>query len=436
MTDGSEAPPSQDDDATAPEFAEVCREEDLPDGEKLAFEIDGQRVLVARVGEGVYAIGAVCTHERAFLDEGMITEGVVYCPLHYSAFDIRDGSVLAPPAERPTPTYAVKVSDGVVHVSIAPVELAAAAGTGTESVVAEWPPQRPPSRHDRILHRIDRSSWLDRSAQKLGSVMSPVRSKVAPTGLLDLLHGRWMGHAIHPALSDLPIGLWIGSFLLFLIGQPVGGLVLSIVGTAAGLAAAATGVADLSVADGHDRRVGILHGLMMTVALLIQIGAPIAYALGSTPTATVLVGVGLVVTLSSAYLGGHLVLERGTMVNHAVWPTTRSGWCEAVQAAELESGATQAVDVDGTPVLLYRDEDGRVSAIESRCSHAGGPLSRGAVCDGIVSCPWHASRFRLRDGAVVRGPATFGQPVLEARQVGDWIEVRRVPPPRPGGDES
>lgn len=438
MTENSETSSvaDSDEEQSSTEFVEVCRAEDLPDGEKLAFEIDGQRVLVARVGQEFYAIGAVCTHERAFLDEGMIADGVVYCPLHYSAFDVRDGSVLAPPADRPTPTYAVTVADGVVQVSIAPVELKERAGAGAddESVIAEWPAERPRSMHDRVLHRIDESPWLDRSAQKLGSVASPARAKLAPSGVLDLLHGRWMGHAIHPALSDLPIGLWVGSFLLFLIGQSVSGMILAIAGVVSGLAAAATGVNDLTVADGHDRRVGVLHGLMMTVALLVETGAVVAYFLGSTVTATVLVGVGLVVTVSAAYLGGHLVLERGTMVNHAVWPTGSSGWRRAVESSDLEPGATRSVDIDGAGVLLYRFNDGeRISAIENACSHAGGPLSQGKVCDGVVSCPWHASEFRLRDGAVMRGPATFSQPVLEVREVDTWIEVRRVPPSRPSG---
>ena len=432
MTEGSDASSVANavDEQASVEFAEVCREEDLPDGEKMAFEIDGQRVLVARVGQNFYAIGAVCTHERAFLDEGMISDGVVYCPLHYSAFDVRDGSVLAPPADRPTTTHAVMVSEGVVQVSIAPVDLTKQGGSAApdESVTAEWHPERPRSMHDRVLHRIDGSPWLDRSAQKLGSAAAPARSKLAPTGLLDLLHGRWMGHAIHPALSDLPIGLWVGSFLLFLLGQATGGVILAIAGVVTGLAAAATGVNDLTVADGHDRRVGVLHGLLMTLALLVETGAVVAYFLGSTVTAIVLVGVGLVITVSAAYLGGHLVLERGTMVNHAVWPTQGSGWCRTVEASELEPGGIRKVDVDGRAVLLYRYHDGeRISAIDNSCSHAGGPLSQGTVCDGIVRCPWHASEFRLGDGAVMRGPATFPQPVLEVRETDGWLEVRRVP---------
>lgn len=408
------------------EYVEVCAEDDLADGDKAAFEIDGRRVMLARVDGTYYAIGAVCTHERAFLDEGALVENVVYCPLHYSSFDLRTGCVLGPPADKATPTYGVQVTDGVVLVSVAPVEVsepsAQQGGDGTDVVVE--PVERSRTLHARLFDRIDAMPWLQRWSQGLAAVAGPVRTKLAPTGIVDLLHGRWLGHALHPALSDLPIGLWAGSVLLYLLGLPGAAVALSLAGIATALAAMVTGIADLLVADGHDRRVGVLHGLLMTVALLIQIGSPVAYFLGAVVVAAILAVVSLVITVGAAYLGGHLVLARGAMVDHTVWPPAPPEWRQALQASELAEGTTLAAEVGGRKVLLYRDGDGRISAIEDACSHASGPLSLGKVCEGIVTCPWHDSQFRLRDGAVVRGPATFPQPVLEVRVSNGWIEVR------------
>ncbi len=404
------------------EYVEVCAEDDLNDGDKVAFEIDGQRVMLARVDGTFYAIGAVCTHERAFLDEGALVENAVYCPLHYSSFDLRTGCVLGPPADKATPTYGVQVSDGLVLVSVAPVEVSPAQDEPDDVVVE--PVERSRTLHARLFDRIDAMPWLGRWSQGLGAVAGPVRTKLAPSGIVDLLHGRWLGHALHPALSDLPIGLWVGSVLLYLLGLPTAGVALSIAGIVTALAAMVTGIADLLVADGHDRRVGVLHGLLMTVALAIQIGSPVAYFLGAVVVAVILAAVSLVITVSSAYLGGHLVLARGAMVDHTVWPAAPPEWRQAVKASELAEGQTAAAEVGGRKVLLYRDEEGRLSAIEDACSHASGPLSLGKVCEGIVTCPWHDSKFRLRDGAVVQGPATFPQPVLEVRTSGEWIEVR------------
>jgi nitrite reductase/ring-hydroxylating ferredoxin subunit len=412
------------------EFAEVCAEDELEDGGKLAFEINGERVLLARVDGTYYAISALCTHERAFLDEGAIVENMVYCPLHYSAFDLRTGCVLAPPADKPTPTFAVRVEAGKVLVSVVPVAIEEPEpdhDVRVEAVV------RPSSPHSRIFERVDSWGWLQRVADRFVGMAAPVRAALAPRGLLDLLHGTWLGHALHPALSDLPIGLWGASVLLYVVGMPTPAVILGLAGLASAVPAIATGLADVLVTDGHDRRVGVLHGILMTGATLIQIGSPVAYFAGAPLPAGILAGVSLVVTVGGAYFGGHLVLARGAMVDHTVWPVATPEWRRTVQETELVEGNTAVAEVDGRKVLLYRSpDDGRVSAIEDACSHASGPLSLGKVCDGIVSCPWHDSQFRLSDGAVVRGPATFPQPVLEVRVSGGWIEVRPLSASRPG----
>jgi len=83
------------------------------------------------------------------------------------------------------------------------------------------------------------------------------------------------------------------------------------------------------------------------------------------------------------------------------------------------------VEVDGGPVLLYRDGDA-ISAIGAVCSHAGGPLEEGKFENGCVECPWHHSVFNLRTGKVVHGPATHAQPAYEARLFQGQIEVRLI----------
>lgn len=411
--------------AEAAEFVEVCAEDELADGEKVAFEIDGQRVMLARVAGSYYAINSVCTHERAFLDEGAIVDNVVFCPLHYSSFDLRTGCVLGPPADKPTPTYGVRVENGMVLVSVAPMAVAEPepdANVRVEPVEHSKPPQA------RIFERVDSMNWLQRAADRFAVIAGRIRAKLGPRGLLDLLHGRWLGHALHPALSDLPIGLWAGSVFLYVLGLPWPGVLLSLAGIASALPTMVTGLADLMVTDGHDRRVGVLHGIVMSIALLVQIGSPVAYFAGAPVVAGVAAGVSLVITVGGAFFGGHLVLARGAMVDHTAWPVHTPQWRRTIEESELAEGKTAAAEVDGRTVLLYRSpDDGRISAIEDACSHASGPLSLGAVCDGVVTCPWHDSKFSLRDGAVIRGPATFPQPVLEVRVASGWIEVRPSP---------
>ncbi len=85
------------------------------------------------------------------------------------------------------------------------------------------------------------------------------------------------------------------------------------------------------------------------------------------------------------------------------------------------------VDAAGLPVLVTRLQ-GRLQAMADVCTHAGGPLHEGRLEDGVVTCPWHGSRFRTADGSVVRGPATFPQPAYEVRITSEGrIEVRSRP---------
>ncbi|MGH9022710.1 MAG: Rieske 2Fe-2S domain-containing protein [Acidimicrobiia bacterium] len=103
------------------EFVEVLSVNDLDDGQMVGFEVDGTRILLANVSGEFFAIGATCTHERSNLDQGALLGHVVYCPLHYSAFDVRSGAVLGPPAECSEPAYEVRVEDGKVLVSTQPL---------------------------------------------------------------------------------------------------------------------------------------------------------------------------------------------------------------------------------------------------------------------------------------------------------------------------
>jgi nitrite reductase/ring-hydroxylating ferredoxin subunit len=65
-----------------------------------------------------------------------------------------------------------------------------------------------------------------------------------------------------------------------------------------------------------------------------------------------------------------------------------------------------------------------VYAISDRCSHLGGPLSRGKVDGTSVTCPWHGSVFDMRDGRLEHGPATAPQPAFDVREHEGSIEVR------------
>ena len=130
------------------EFVEVGTVNDLADGQMVGFEVDDRRILLAKVEGEFFAIGGTCSHERSNLDQGALLGHVVYCPLHFSAFDVRSGAVLGPPAECPVPKHEVRVEDGRVLVCTEPCALevaAAAAAPAAAAAAAEDVAAAPPA---------------------------------------------------------------------------------------------------------------------------------------------------------------------------------------------------------------------------------------------------------------------------------------------------
>ena len=123
------------------EFVEVGTVNDLADGQMVGFDVDDRRILLAKVEGEFFAIGGTCTHERSNLDQGALLGHVVYCPLHFSAFDVRSGAVLGPPAECPVPRHEVRVEDGRVLVCTQPcgLEAAPSGATGNGAVTQDVP---------------------------------------------------------------------------------------------------------------------------------------------------------------------------------------------------------------------------------------------------------------------------------------------------------
>ncbi|MGQ0803954.1 MAG: non-heme iron oxygenase ferredoxin subunit [Actinomycetota bacterium] len=80
--------------------------------------IDGQAVLVCNVGGAYFAVADVCTHDRGALGEGRLRGSIIECPRHGARFDVRDGTVKAPPAVRPLETYPVREGDGQIEVQV------------------------------------------------------------------------------------------------------------------------------------------------------------------------------------------------------------------------------------------------------------------------------------------------------------------------------
>ncbi len=96
------------------------------------------------------------------------------------------------------------------------------------------------------------------------------------------------------------------------------------------------------------------------------------------------------------------------------------------RVGDVGEGEGRTVKV-GDRLLAVFCSGGQFHAIDDTCPHMGASLAGGYVEDGVVTCPWHAWRFRLRDGAWADNPrlAVGSYPV---RVEGDAIQVKVEPP--------
>jgi len=258
-----------------------------------------------------------------------------------------------------------------------------------------------------------------------------------PRRLKTLLSGTWLGHPLHPAITDVPVAAWLIAAVFDVLWlaapgtaawAPRGAQALVIAGLLGALGAFVTGITDWSDTYGAERTVGLYHGLLNSAAIVLYAISTVlrfAEASGQSVAGAIVGFVGLAAVLVAAYLGGDMVFAKGTGVNHTAWEAGSEEFEAVLPVAQAKENALYRVTAGGVPVLLVKLNES-YAAIAATCSHAGGPLDEGTLANGIVQCPWHGSRFRLRDGKAVTGPATISQPRYDVRVRDGQIEVRRA----------
>jgi nitrite reductase/ring-hydroxylating ferredoxin subunit len=127
--------------------------------------------------------------------------------------------------------------------------------------------------------------------------------------------------------------------------------------------------------------------------------------------------------MASGMLGGELVYTLGANVPHTIYPKPPDEFIDVLASAELPEGRLVVAEAGRVPVLLLR-RGGQIHAVQNWCPHAGGPLNEGEIDGDEVRCPWHGSRFCLRDGAPLEGPASVPLRTFDVREEGGRILVR------------
>jgi nitrite reductase/ring-hydroxylating ferredoxin subunit/uncharacterized membrane protein len=276
---------------------------------------------------------------------------------------------------------------------------------------------------ERVVERVEGATGLDPVADRVSRVAS--RAIPDRTAAKDILSGTWLGHSLHPMLTDLPIGFWTSAFVLDIVGgrrsRPAAELLVGL-GVLSALPTAASGASDWSDTTGASRRVGLVHALTNASAVTLY-----AWSWRERRRHRYARGVALGMLGASAatvggFLGGHLLSRRGVGVDNTAFLTGPRDWTATVAESDVSTDPLR-VDVDGTPLLLLRRES-RILAVAATCPHRGAPLDEGTFDDATVTCPWHGSCFALEDGALLRGPSAMPLPRYEARVKSSTVEVR------------
>ena len=282
-----------------------------------------------------------------------------------------------------------------------------------------------PALRESIAERIEQFEALDSVSEPLQEAVRTVVPQESQ--LKDVLSGTWLGHPVHPPLTDVVIGAWTSALLLDLLGgksaedaadRLVGAGILAAIPTAA------AGLSDWAELRGASRRVGSVHAIGNTTALLLHALSWASRKRGDRSRGLALSALGYAAATVSAWLGGHLSFAKGVGVNQTAFAEAPGEWTAVMKESQLKEAQLTGAQANGLRVLLVRRGE-RLYALADRCSHRGCSLHEGKLnADDTITCPCHGSTFRL-DGSIVKGPATSPQPQFDIRTSEGTVEIRR-----------
>jgi nitrite reductase/ring-hydroxylating ferredoxin subunit/uncharacterized membrane protein len=267
------------------------------------------------------------------------------------------------------------------------------------------------------------------------SVRERVQRALPGGPVKDVLSGTWLGHALHPMLTDLPIGFWTAGCLLDVCGGRRGrdaARTLIGIGVLSAVPTALSGAADWSDTTGRASRLGLGHAVANATATGCFAASWWSRRRGHHTRGVALGALGAVAATVGGWMGGHLVGRYGLGVDQTTFQDTPDGWTTVASLGALDGGPVR-VRAGEAPLVLLRRQDTtarEVVCLGATCPHRGAPMEGGEVIGDTIVCPWHGSRFRIADGSVAQGPALAPLPRYECRVTDDVVAVGRRLGPR------
>ncbi len=276
----------------------------------------------------------------------------------------------------------------------------------------------------KLLKRVDKQQKHYRSSGKpypLVIVQSPSRDmeQKPQWRLKRLLNGTWFGYPLYPVMAVVSITVWMLTSIfdvIWLTAHPTwaayGAFVTVIVGLIGALGVIVPGLTVWRETSGAERHASLNRAFFNACAMILYLISFVLRLLagpGDGMVAVLLGFLGLVSVIYAAFLGRVLVFTKGTGVHLITWEVGSEDDEAALRVEHVEENTLYRVTAAGVPLVLLR-QGSQFYAISATCPHAGGPLDEETLQGDVVKCSWHGSRFCMRDGHVLTGPATVNVP--------------------------
>jgi len=100
------------------EWLEVADVAGIEVEDVIRFDHEQKIYCIYRLEDGYYATDGLCTHEEVLLEDGLVMDDEIECPMHQGVFNIKTGEALTPPVCEDLKTYPVKVENGKIYIKV------------------------------------------------------------------------------------------------------------------------------------------------------------------------------------------------------------------------------------------------------------------------------------------------------------------------------
>jgi nitrite reductase/ring-hydroxylating ferredoxin subunit/uncharacterized membrane protein len=283
----------------------------------------------------------------------------------------------------------------------------------------------------RVVERVSEQPWVDPAATSVQEAVQGLYDAAGPAGqrMANFLHGTWLGHPLHPVLTDIPIGAWMVAMAFDTLEAASGREDLGAgadtavaLGLGASLATAAAGLTDWHRLRGRGRRVGLVHAALNVATTTLYAASLALRKSRLRGPGRLFAFAGFATLMAGAYVGADLVYANRIGVDHTLDAPEPEAYQAVLPEADLAEGELRRVQADSGSVLIVR-RNGRIYALADTCAHLACSLADGQLEDESVRCGCHGSRYALEDGRVLDGPSTYWQPTYSVRLREGQIEV-------------